>query len=280
MNSIENELKNTIPTTEKKLNEETSKDIIKKWERNCPSCNSIIYHTSKCNRDRLQRLNCKCSKCLRISQRLYKTEVLKRECIKCKKEIFYKNRKTYNQAERQNRLCINCADRPLCREETKLKIGYKNKGYKNGMFGKTLSVEVRKSLSDRIKKHNIPRTKEGIEKMKISLRKRAAEKFLEFGFKGPRTNFRSCKWIDDYGKQNGYNFRHGLNGGEFYVKDLGYFVDGYDKEKNIIFEYDEPYHYINGKLREKDIKRMNEIKNHLRCKFIRYNEKLKEVIEY
>ena len=45
--------------------------------------------------------------------------------------------------------------------------------------------------------------------------------------------------------------------------------------------YDEPHHYnIYGQLKEKDIKRMIEIKNHLHCRFYRYNEKTKELKEH
>ena len=95
----------------------------------------------------------------------------------------------------------------------------------------------------------------------------------------PFYNINACEVIDEYGKQNGYNFQHGLNGGE--VSFIGYFVDGYDKEKNVVFEYDEPPHYNSlNELKDKDIKRMANIKKHLNCKFIRYNEKLNEIREY
>jgi hypothetical protein len=37
---------------------------------------------------------------------------------------------------------------------------------------------------------------------------------------------------------------------------LGYFVDGNDKEKNVVFEFDEKCHYdINNNLKEKGILR-------------------------
>ena len=52
-------------------------------------------------------------------------------------------------------------------------------------------------------------------------------------------------------------------------------VDGYDKEKNIVFEYDEKRHYkdvYNNILKDKDINRQNEIIAKLGCRFFRYNE--------
>lgn len=59
---------------------------------------------------------------------------------------------------------------------------------------------------------------------------------------------------------------------------LGYFVDAYDKDKNIVIEYDEPYHYKDVEhniLCEDDLKRQKEIIDCLHCEFWRYNEKTK-----
>lgn len=268
--------------TEMKLNDEISKDITKMWERKCPQCDETIYHTSKCNRDRISMLNCVCRKCISKSQQLYKSTIkFERICNKCGKLTIYKNRKSFNQAEKENRVCINCISRRLCNEETKRKIGEKNRGLNNGMYGKTHSKEYKKVLSEKIKIHPLPHTTEGIKKMSVSLRKKYAENFKKFGFKGPRVNLNACEIIDNYGKENGYNFQHGLNGGEFYIKSIGVWLDGYDMDKNVVFEYDEPHHFnSDGSLKQKDIRRMDSIKLFLGCKFIRYNEKLNEIKEY
>ncbi len=86
----------------------------------------------------------------------------------------------------------------------------------------------------------------------------------------PAYNPNACKLIDKYGNENGYNFQHAENGGEFHIKKLGYWVDGYDKEKNIVIEIDERHHFDkNGNLLERDIKRQKEITELLKCKFIR-----------
>ncbi len=61
-----------------------------------------------------------------------------------------------------------------------------------------------------------------------------------------------------------------MNGGEVIIS--GYSLDGYDKDKNVVFEYDEPKHNRfsvkkNDKIREKRI-----IKKIKPIMFIRYDE--------
>ena len=63
---------------------------------------------------------------------------------------------------------------------------------------------------------------------------------------------------------------------------ISYFVDGYDKERNIVFEYDEKCHYIdaeNNVLKQRDLERQKTIKETLNCRFIRYNEKMNLLYE-
>lgn len=70
-----------------------------------------------------------------------------------------------------------------------------------------------------------------------------------------------------------WSFQHVENGGEFFVEELGYWVDGYDEEKNIVLEYDEDFHFKNGKLQESDQRRMDEIIDFLDCGFIKSSRK-------
>lgn len=86
----------------------------------------------------------------------------------------------------------------------------------------------------------------------------------------PRYNVESISLIEQYGKENGYNFQHAENGGEYFIRELGYWVDGYDKEKNVVLEIDESHHFDkNGNYTLRDKIRQQEIENHLGCKFIR-----------
>lgn len=62
-----------------------------------------------------------------------------------------------------------------------------------------------------------------------------------------------------------------MNGGEYYIRELGYWVDGYDEINNTVYEFDEKYHIIKSQSR-KDINRQEEIEKHLKCKFIRIKD--------
>lgn len=87
---------------------------------------------------------------------------------------------------------------------------------------------------------------------------------------------RGCEYINKLNEENHWNLQHAENGGEFEVD--GYLLDGYDKELNIAFEYDEKGHYAdvrNNILKDRDIERQNYIIEKLHCEFWRYNEKLK-----
>lgn len=93
--------------------------------------------------------------------------------------------------------------------------------------------------------------------------------------KGLHMNYsiKACKYINELNKKNNWNLQHAENGGE--IECLGYWLDGYDKDLNIVFEYDEPKHYIdkeNNILRDYDIKRQIQIIEKLKCEFWRYNE--------
>lgn len=106
-----------------------------------------------------------------------------------------------------------------------------------------------------------------IKKIRINSSKRMANKIE----KDPNTfiiyNKIACEKIDNYGKENGYNFQHALNGGEIRV--FNYFLDGYDSIKNVAIEYYEKHH----KYRQKyDNKRIKKIINKLNCKFIILHE--------
>lgn len=104
------------------------------------------------------------------------------------------------------------------------------------------------------------------EKQSISHRCNRA-KWVINNIQFPNFNPKACYIIEEYGKKHGYNFQHALNGGEYHIKELGYWVDGYDKEKNVVIEYQEKSH-LSSKRKEQDLKRKERIISLLKCKFI------------
>ena len=142
---------------------------------------------------------------------------------------------------------------------------------------KNISIGVRLSVELGKKSNGHAHT----EETKRKIRKSFLSRMHKNGRFGPTNfNLRACEFIDNLNKEFNWNLIHAKNGGEFYVN--GYYLDGYDKQLNIAFEYDEQRHYTdweNNKLKNKDILRQFEIMNALKCKFYRYNEKLNLMYE-
>lgn len=87
----------------------------------------------------------------------------------------------------------------------------------------------------------------------------------------PSYNTSACKLFDKLSEEKDIHIQHAMNGGEYHIKELGYWVDGYDEINNVVYEFDENYHN-RKKQKEKDLIRQNEITNHLNCEFIRIKE--------
>ena len=135
-------------------------------------------------------------------------------------------------------------------KETKRKMSEAHKGENNPMFGKHHSEETRR-------------------KMRLSAIKRIEQNNLDGNQLCPAYNPKSIPIIEEYGKANGYSFQYAENGGEHFIKDLGYWVDVYDKTKNVVVEYYERAH--KNKV-DRDEIRKQEIINHLNCEFIEIRE--------
>jgi hypothetical protein len=158
-------------------------------------------------------------------------------------------------------------------DETRKKMSDARKGKVPWNKGKKHSEETKEKIKDRhhdVSGSNNPmygkkHSKETKEKIAVSSRKSMAKRFMELTGNAPNYNPTACRLIEEYGKEHGYNFQHAEKGGEFYIKGLGYFVDGYDKEKNTVIEYYEKWHKRQTK---KDLLRQERIEKHLNCKFI------------
>jgi hypothetical protein len=161
-------------------------------------------------------------------------------------------------------------------------------------FGKTHSLETKEKLSKQkigipmsedFRKKCIKRqtgktpTDDTKRKMRIS---KINYIIKENGGICPMFNKDAIGYFSKLETERNWNGRYATKeNGEYYLQELGYFVDYYEPNLNVVIEYDEPRHYYtDGQLKPKDKKRMNEIISHLHCKFYRYNEKKKELIEY
>ena len=262
---ITNEIKKESSTTE-------CEDTTQKWKRNCPMCNKEIYHTRKSSRNFAENSGKLCFSCVAI--RRNKTDGYVNPFSIKKFSRVGKNNNMYGKQHGES-------------AKSKMKEKAKDRwtlGWFTSRYGQEKGTDLYNKKRERSSVSSIgnsrgsgyKHTEEQKTKFRI-LRQSHLEK--SFGTCSTSYNIKGCKFIDDYNKLHGYNFIHALNGGE--RKFIGYWVDGYDAEKNVVFEYDERKHFdIHGNLRKQDIERMDRIKKHLGCKFIRHNEVTNTITQY
>lgn len=171
-----------------------------------------------------------------------------------------------------------------CEEHCKC-LGKEKRKHPNTNYWENISVEKQKEIHKKQGKklhekyengelHSTLKGKSLSNEHKRKIREGIAKYFEKNGY-GANTSEKACIYIDRLNEQNHWNLQHAKNGGEIVI--CGYYLDGYDKERNIVVEYDEPYHYTdvyNNILREKDIKRQNEIIQEINPIFYRYNQKI------
>ena len=226
----------------------------KGWIKKCPICGKNQKYSCKSIYTLSVKESRMCLKCLGKRKQKH-NGIFQRFCDKCGKKLNYSCRQSLNISKKHNSMCRNCATKESAK-------------YIDRSFQKTDEYKNMMSISCTGKKH----TEETKEKLRIA-------KLKQIKKLGTQTNFnpKACEFIENWGKKNGYNFRHALNGGE--IKISGYSLDGYDKEKNIIFEYDEPKHNILS-INKRDKIREQRIINKLNpILFIRYNEKYNKLYD-
>jgi hypothetical protein len=240
---------------------------------------------------------------------LYEKYILEKKSIRkvskelgCSTETIIKNLKTYSllrtKSEAQKVKCENEG----VHNQFELNLELVKKLY---LVDKLTTYDIAKELKcsqykvwKTLKKHNLTRSvsesglgrqvwnkgKIGVQKHSDEtirkIRVKTLERLEQTKLKGcklyPAYNSKSIPFIEKYSNEHGYKIQHAENGGEFHIKELGYWVDGYDKEKNVVIEYDENYH---NRQKLKDVVRQNEIINYLKCTFIRLNENGEEILK-
>lgn len=262
------------------------------WCRKCPTCKQVIRYNGeygKVNVKYSHKQLYDCKKCSALKRSPKSEETKKKISISLTGRII--PRETVEKIS-------NILKQKFNTPEYKRRFSELNLGENNGMYGKHHSEETKASLSQIIKmamnsdsvKTKMNKIRKSITHRELMSRVMTGRKFsiehcrkLRLAHIGriekmignglplnPKFNPKACEIINEYAKNNGYNFQHAMNGGEFYIKHLGYWVDGYDKEKNIVLEVDEPHHFdIYGNLKRRDVERQKEIEKFLHCRFIR-----------
>ena len=166
-------------------------------------------------------------------------------------------RKIYGKISEKHRLRISAGQRgKILSNKTKQKIS-------EVMKGRVFSDATKRKMS----KNNVgfkgrKHSKETKQKLRLSHINRLEQ---IHGQLFPGYNPVACGIIEEYGKKHGFNFQHAENGGEFHIKELGFWVDGYDAKKNVVIEYYENWHQTQL---TKDNNRKLEIVDCLDCEFI------------
>jgi hypothetical protein len=148
-------------------------------------------------------------------------------------------------------------------------------GFKKGEDNVAHRPDVKEKARQRGLSENNP-VKRADVKAKIRLKRiaRLEDAVFHGGQMKPAYNHRACEAFNEMMKEQNIFIQHAENEGEFFIKELGFWVDGYDKENNIVYEWDEKNHFnkSTGELRNKDVLRQIEIENFLHCIMIRIKE--------
>lgn len=226
----------------------------------CPKCGKEQFYSCKSVLILAIKKNTVCLECLIDKKRKFpKMEVYKKNCSDCGKKQIYSCRKSYKLSVKKGWKCKSCSstkniksiDRSIFKTEEyrKRQSEMMLKVRRTDSFGEAFKEKCRVNKLNQIKKQGISKT----------------------------YNEGACKFIDEINNKFGYNLQHALNGGEVIVS--GFSLDGYDKNKNIVFEYDEPKHNKRCQV-EKDKIRQEIILEKLNpIMFLRFNEEYKTLID-
>jgi hypothetical protein len=224
------------------------------WKKNCPKCGREQTYCCKGIYIKSLKKNTWCNSCRGFGNRKYTSQLLEKKCPKCNFIMGYGSYLVYKRSLDGRWICKKCATKDSAK-------------YTDKSFTKTKEYREKMSKSIRLARKVSVRydTEEYKEKLRIA-------KLNQIKKLGTQHNYNpyACKFIEEFGKKHGYNFQHALNGGEIII--AGYSLDGYDKEKNIVFEYDELKHQAPSVKKNDEIRQQRIIKKIKPTMFIRYDE--------
>jgi len=258
----------------------------KVWPRKCNYCNYIKHYNRYSHFKRAEEISGRCSNCIKDNPR----------------SGWHHTEETKNLISKKHMGVNNPFYGKKHSKETLKMLSDKFKGQGNPQYGKygkhhpkygiskgsvehhsiqsKLKISNANKLYAKLPGYKNPAKRQDVRrKIRLSVIKHIQNKIQKD--LRPCYNSEACNFIDELNRKNNWNLRHALSGGEHYIRELGFWLDGYDKDKNIVFEYNERKHYnIDGSLKERDINRMNEIKKLYGCKYLVYNELENKIYEY
>lgn len=236
-------------------------------------CNSTCYKQYRAKNKTLRYDNCLvCGKKLDD----FHNKFCSREC--------YFNRIKIQKLE--DRFCQICGEKLKRYQETfcsKICLYKSRRGIRPINADRPVTILTRKKMS-KIRKGK-PRPQSFIEKMTgrkndddtLKLMRVSAKNRLDvkLGKKwSPNFNVKACEYFKKFDEEHNTKGQYALyGGGEYYINDLGYWLDYINHDKKIIIEVYEKHHYHAGLLKDKDVKREEEIKGLFAdYKFVGINE--------
>ena len=232
------------------------------YTRICPQCGDLIFHKNKRALNQAIRTGSKpCKKCTAKNQYEKRVQAGTWNCTN-------KGQTLKRDKPKFWRLCPSNG----CNELIGYTTLYKLKQNPTTVCRKCArnTDEVNEKLRTAIQNESA----ETKRKKRTSAIKRLQKSIVDGKMLQPNYNVSSIAILAEKAAELGIiDLMHAENGGEFHVKELGYWVDGYSPSKNIVLEFDERGHYDrNGLLKKKDQIRQKEIEDYLSCIFIRIKE--------
>lgn len=230
-----------------------------------------------------KNIKMKCEKLDRIdiikdTKKEYKNDECKsiwtKKCPICQIDLFYREKDKLNRSIRENSTCRSCSNKGKNvgrkrTEEQIIKMSNRMIGDKNPLFGKKRPKEIGEIISNR--NRLLWTGKEHTESTKLKMRETALKRVIQE--RGCISyNRDACALFDQINLEYNWNGQHALNGKEKMV--IGYSLDYYEPNLNIVIEFDEDFHKFQS---EKDQIRQNKITEKLGCKFYRINENEKHL---
>lgn len=232
---------------------------IKTFDRICPLCTCVIHYSDKYKLERAVKNNSVCTICNAKKAADGRKKIPLSEEHKIKISIGLKE--VWSKTPSPN---IGRKRSAEARAKQSLSISGKN----HYAYGKTYEELFGEEKAKELKEtHN--------KKIRVTILNNINKHLLNGGQAQPYYNPKACEYFNQLMKENGIYIQHAENGGEYHIKELGYFVDGYDEKNNVVYEFDEKRHFhCDGSYKIKDVNRQKEIEKYLNCSFVRIKESI------